>query len=94
MDGGWPPSFGLPGRNPSDWVAVIVGIRSMARRYRNVLTLVPRGKARDVAALLKAIDGQEDREARFFRRGDCMPNECRHPRPPWGPLSIDFLTPY
>ena len=31
--------------------------------YRNVLAVVPRGKAKDVAAMLKAIHAQEDREA-------------------------------
>lgn len=37
--------------------------RCMVHWYRNVLTLVPRNKAKDVAAMLKAIHGQEDREA-------------------------------
>ena len=31
--------------------------------YRNVLTAVPRGKAREVAAMLKAIHAQEDKPA-------------------------------
>lgn len=37
--------------------------RCMVHWYRNVLRLVPRGKARDVAAMLKAIHAQEDRPA-------------------------------
>jgi len=37
--------------------------RCMVHWYRNVPTLVPRGKSRDVAAMLKAIHGQEDRPA-------------------------------
>ena len=40
--------------------------RCMVHWYRNVLKLVPRGKAKDVAAMLKAIHAQENREeARF-----------------------------
>jgi transposase-like protein len=31
--------------------------------YRNVFTVVPKGKAKEVAALLKAIHGQEDQQA-------------------------------
>ena len=37
--------------------------RCMVHWYRNVLTVVPRGKARDVMAMLKAIHAQEDRQA-------------------------------
>ena len=37
--------------------------RCMVHWYRNVLGLVPRGKAKDVAAMLKAIHAQEDRPA-------------------------------
>ena len=37
--------------------------RCMVHWYRNVLGLVPRGKSRDVAAMLKAIHAQEDRPA-------------------------------
>lgn len=37
--------------------------RCMVHFYRNVFTVVPRGKAKEVAAMLKAIHAQEDREA-------------------------------
>jgi putative transposase len=37
--------------------------RCMVHWYRNVLALVPKGKSKDVAAMLKAIHGQEDRAA-------------------------------
>ena len=37
--------------------------RCMVHFYRNVFTVVPRGKAREVAAMLKAIHAQEDRAA-------------------------------
>ena len=37
--------------------------RCMVHWYRNVFTVVPRGRRKDVAAMLKAIHGQEDREA-------------------------------
>jgi putative transposase len=37
--------------------------RCVVHWYRNVLTAVPRGKAREVAAMLKAIHAQEDLEA-------------------------------
>ena len=37
--------------------------RCMVHWYRNVLSAVPRGKMRSVAAMLKAIHAQEDREA-------------------------------
>jgi transposase-like protein len=36
--------------------------RCMVHWYRNVFKLVPRGKAKDVAAMLKAIHAQENRE--------------------------------
>ena len=36
--------------------------RCMVHWYRNVLKLVPRGKAKDVAAMLKAIHAQENHE--------------------------------
>lgn len=36
--------------------------RCMVHFYRNVFTLVPKGKVREVAAMLKAIHAQEDRE--------------------------------
>jgi putative transposase len=37
--------------------------RCMVHFYRNVFTAVPKGKVKDVAAMLKAIHAQEDREA-------------------------------
>jgi len=37
--------------------------RCVVHFYRNVLTVVPRGKVRDVMAMLKAIHAQEDRKA-------------------------------
>lgn len=37
--------------------------RCVVHFYRNVFTCVPKGKAREVAAMLKAIHAQEDREA-------------------------------
>ncbi len=36
--------------------------RCMVHFYRNVFTLVPKGKVKEVAAMLKAIHAQEDRE--------------------------------
>lgn len=35
----------------------------MVHFYRNVFTAVPKGRAKEVAAMLKAIHAQEDREA-------------------------------
>lgn len=37
--------------------------RCVVHFYRNMFTLVPTGKAKDVAAMLKAIHAQEDRDA-------------------------------
>ena len=37
--------------------------RCMVHWYRNVLSVVPRGRMKEVAAMLKAIHGQEDRQA-------------------------------
>ena len=37
--------------------------RCVVHFYRNVFSLVPKGKVKDVAAMLKAIHAQEDREA-------------------------------
>ena len=37
--------------------------RCMVHFYRNVFTVVPKGKVKEVAAMLKAIHAQEDREA-------------------------------
>ena len=36
--------------------------RCVVHFYRNVFTMVPKGKVRDVAAMLKAIHAQEDRQ--------------------------------
>lgn len=36
--------------------------RSVVHFYRNVFTAVPKGKVKEVAAMLKAIDAQEDRK--------------------------------
>ena len=37
--------------------------RCMVHWYRNVFSVVPRGRRKEVAAMLKAIHGQEDRQA-------------------------------
>ena len=37
--------------------------RCVVHYYRNMFSMVPKGKVRDVAAMLKAIHGQEDRQA-------------------------------
>jgi putative transposase len=37
--------------------------RCVVHYYRNVFSVIPRGKVREVAAMLKAIHAQEDREA-------------------------------
>jgi len=37
--------------------------RCVVHFYRNVFTVVPRGKIKEVAAMLKAIHAQEDRAA-------------------------------
>ena len=37
--------------------------RCVVHFYRNVWTMVPKGKVREVAAMLKAVHAQEDREA-------------------------------
>jgi transposase-like protein len=41
--------------------------RCVVHFYRNVLTVAPRGRAREVAAMLKAIHAQEDREAALIK---------------------------
>ena len=41
--------------------------RCMVHWYRNVWTHVPRGRVRQVSAMLKAIHGQEDREAALIK---------------------------
>jgi len=44
--------------------------RCMVHWYRNVLSVVPRGKAKSVAAMLKAIHAQEDRPAALRKAAD------------------------
>ena len=41
--------------------------RCMVHWYRNVFTVVPKGKVKEVAAMLKAIHAQEDRQAAWRR---------------------------
>jgi transposase-like protein len=43
--------------------------RCMVHFYRNVFTLVPKGKVKEVAAMLKAIHAQEDREEAIRKAG-------------------------
>jgi putative transposase len=44
--------------------------RCVVHWYRNVLRLVPKGKAKEVAAMLKAIHAQEDRAAALAKAED------------------------
>ena len=46
-----------------DFFADVSWQRCMVHFYRNVFSVTPKHQAREVAALLKAIHGQEDREA-------------------------------
>jgi transposase-like protein len=46
--------------------------RCVVHWYRNVLTAVPTGKAREVAAMLKAIHAQEDRQAAQKKAADVV----------------------
>lgn len=46
--------------------------RCMVHWFRNVLTAVPTGKAREVAAMLKAIHAQEDRDAAEKKAADVV----------------------
>ena len=46
--------------------------RCVVHWYRNVLTTVPRGKSKPVAAMLKAIHAQEDREAARKKAADVV----------------------
>lgn len=46
--------------------------RCVVHWYRNVLRLVPKGKAREVAAMLKAIHAQEDQEASLKKAEDVV----------------------
>lgn len=43
--------------------------RCMVHFYRNVFTLVPKGKVREVAAMLKAIHAQENRQEAIMKAG-------------------------
>ena len=43
--------------------------RCMVHFYRNVFTMVPKGKVREVAAMLKAIHAQENREEAIRKAG-------------------------
>jgi putative transposase len=46
--------------------------RCVVHWYRNVLRVVPKGKSRDVAAMLKAIHAQEDRTAARKKGGEVV----------------------
>jgi len=46
--------------------------RCVVHFYRNVFTAVPRGKVREVAAMLKAIHAQEDRESAEAKARDVV----------------------
>ena len=46
--------------------------RCVVHFYRNVFRVVPSGKVKDVAALLKAIHAQEDREAALGKAGQVV----------------------
>jgi putative transposase len=46
--------------------------RCVVHWYRNVLTVVPKAKAKQVAAMLKAIQAQEDREAARKKAADVV----------------------
>jgi transposase-like protein len=46
--------------------------RCVVHFYRNVLHAVPRGKAKEVALMLKAIHGQEDKEAARQKAGEVV----------------------
>lgn len=46
--------------------------RCVVHFYRNVWTFVPSGKVKDVAAMLKAIHEQEDKQAAKKKAGDVM----------------------
>ena len=56
----------VPGAGGSAWRSIFPEARwqrCVVHFYRNVFTVVPKGKVREVAAMLKAIHAQEDREA-------------------------------
>jgi transposase-like protein len=46
--------------------------RCVVHFYRNVWTMVPSGKVKDVAAMLKAIHAQEDKQAAQKKAGDVL----------------------
>jgi transposase-like protein len=46
--------------------------RCMVHWFRNVLSVIPRGRARQVISMLKAIHGQEDREAALKKAEDVV----------------------
>jgi transposase-like protein len=46
--------------------------RCIVHFYQNIFRVVPHGKVRDVAALLKAIHAQEDREAALAKAGQVV----------------------
>jgi transposase-like protein len=53
--------------------------RCVVHFYRNVLTVVPRGKAKEVAAMLKAVHAQEDRKA-AQEKGDAVVEKLKQMR--------------
>ena len=72
--------------------------RCMVHWYRNVMSVVPKGKVKEVVAMLKAIHAQEDRQAalekarlvaekldalRWARRPRSSARECKRPSPTW-----------
>lgn len=50
--------------------------RCMVHWFRNVLTVVPTGKVREVVAMLKAIHAQEDRTAAEKKAADVVWPSC------------------
>jgi len=52
-----------------DFYPVAKWQRCMVHFYRNVFTMVPKGKVREVAAMLKAIHAQESREEAIRKAG-------------------------
>ena len=48
--------------------------RCMVHFYRNIFSVVPRGKVKEVAAMLKAIHAQEDKPAAMKKIGDVVEN--------------------
>lgn len=46
--------------------------RCMVHFYRNIFSVVPRGKVKEVAAMLKAIHAQEDKPAAMKKIGDVV----------------------